>query len=164
MQPAGSECTGAGSECTGTGRCCEGVATSILDATMRLVAALLAPLLLPLAPRGAVRLGAPRLAGPPAEDTSSGIQVSLRDPETDRSLCRVKVSQLATPAGLDARPFCWLPCGPERRASPRRCRREADGALVPCPSCPPEVSTNPTGRWSVTSCRRRRRRARCTRR
>ena len=52
-------------------------------------------LMMPLAPRGgAVRLGAPRLAGPPAEDTSSGIQVSLRDPETNRSLCRVKVPQL----------------------------------------------------------------------
>ena len=51
---------------------------------MRLAYALVAPLLLPLAPRTAVRLGAPRLTGPPADDTSSGIQVSLRDPETDR--------------------------------------------------------------------------------
>ena len=48
-------------------------------------------LMMPLAPRGgAVRLGAPRLAGPPAEDTSSGIQVSLRDPETNRSLRKSK--------------------------------------------------------------------------
>ena len=71
---------------------------------MRLVVALMVPaalmmqasaLMMPLAPRSrAVRLGAPQLAGPPAEDTSSGIQVSLRDPETNRSLRRVKVPQL----------------------------------------------------------------------
>ena len=65
---------------------------------MRLAAAMVpalimqtSALMIPLAPRGgAVRLGAPRLAGPPDEDTSSGIQVSLRDPETDRLLRRVK--------------------------------------------------------------------------
>ena len=61
---------------------------------MRLAAAMLpalimqtSALMIPLAPRGgAVRLGAPRLAGSPDEDTSSGIQVSLRDPETDRTM------------------------------------------------------------------------------
>ena len=74
--------------------------TSEPSVIMRLLAALFVPaalmmqasaLMMPLAPRGgAVRLGAPRLAGPPAEDTSSGIQVSLRDPETNRSLRKSK--------------------------------------------------------------------------
>ena len=45
---------------------------------------LVAPLLLPRAPLS--RLGRLTACAPPQEDTSSGIQVSLRDPETDRTL------------------------------------------------------------------------------
>ena len=81
-------------------------------------------LMMPLAPRGgAVRLGAPRLAGPPAEDTSSGIQVSLRDPETNRSLRRVKVPQLTAARTATRRSRCsiagWVALW-AREASPRR--------------------------------------------
>ena len=81
-------------------------------------------LMMPLAPRGgAVRLGAPRLAGPPAEDTSSGIQVSLRDPETNRSLRRVKVPQLTAARTATRRSRCsiavWVALW-GREASPRR--------------------------------------------
>ena len=100
---------------------------------MRLLAALFVPaalvmqasaLMMPLAPRGgAVRLGAPRLAGPPAEDTSSGIQVSLRDPETNRSLRRVKVPQLTAARTATRRSRClvagWVALW-AREASPRR--------------------------------------------